>query len=374
MKLEVSQPQRLHPRLDAFRKRFSEAHLHLAYHAALPLALTPDLMYRLWANFQQDTQGEMLNIPWVAVADVLLSSLCEEVGHELYEMDREVRTELLSQLQQDSRFGQVRIQQLSDFLLTYVQQQLDSPDIDVRDRAEAQRWAAIAYTQPGAAAQELSQMLSKTYLHDKTECLRIAAIVETLADPLVEFEPLLADARTKANAVRSGVTDSVPTPPKSRKRLYWAIGITVVAFLAVFAYRYISVPKPSPTPSPYPERSPSTALPLPSGNPTVPAAAPLPAATSTPEPSATPQQADVPERPAKATIVDIPPTPTPIATDLPAPAPVSPSTPPPAPSNSLPSPSPTPPEPSPSPSSDAQCLTYKCTDVTDPGTSGGASR
>ncbi|MBC7970052.1 MAG: hypothetical protein H7Z11_08005, partial [Verrucomicrobia bacterium] len=44
-------------RIDAFRDRFGNAHLHLAYHAALPLALTPDLMYRLWANFQQDVNG-----------------------------------------------------------------------------------------------------------------------------------------------------------------------------------------------------------------------------------------------------------------------------------------------------------------------------
>src|SRR5579883_1370540 len=121
MKLEVSQPPVLHPRLRAFRDRFGEAHLHLAYHAAFPLALTPDLLYRLWANFQQDIQGEMLDIPWVAVADLLLSSLCEEVGHELYEMDRDVRAALLDQLKHDARFGQTRLRELSDFLLTYVQ-------------------------------------------------------------------------------------------------------------------------------------------------------------------------------------------------------------------------------------------------------------
>src|SRR5213080_1177236 len=88
-------------RIEAFRKRFKEfgdAHLYLAYHAAFPLALTPDLLYRLRANFQRDIHNEELNIPWIAVADLLLSSLCNEVGYELYEMDVAVRTELLNQL------------------------------------------------------------------------------------------------------------------------------------------------------------------------------------------------------------------------------------------------------------------------------------
>ncbi len=270
MKLEVSQPPVLHPRLRAFRDRFGEAHLHLAYHAAFPLALTPDLLYRLWANFQQDIQGEMLDIPWVAVADLLLSSLCEEVGHELYEMDRDVRAALLDQLKHDARFGQTRLRELSDFLLTYVQQQLNSPDIDIRDRAKTQQWAAIAYTQPHEVAQELSHALTTTYQNNKTECLRIAAIVETLADPLAEFEPLLIDAREKASAVRSGTVMPV------RERLYWvywAIGVTTAIVLAGLVYRYVSTLKPepiaSPTLSPLLSPTPAQASSSPSPKPTV---------------------------------------------------------------------------------------------------------
>ena len=40
-------------RIAYFQKRFKNAaHLYLAYHAAFPLALTPDLLYRIRANFQ----------------------------------------------------------------------------------------------------------------------------------------------------------------------------------------------------------------------------------------------------------------------------------------------------------------------------------
>lgn len=114
-------PEVAQRRIEAFGKRFGEAHLYLAYHAAFPLALTPDLLYRLWANFQRDIHGEVLNIPWIAVADLLLSSLCDEVGHELYEMEKEVRNVLLSELKANPRFGTERINELSDFLLAYVQ-------------------------------------------------------------------------------------------------------------------------------------------------------------------------------------------------------------------------------------------------------------
>src|SRR5256885_11334868 len=107
----------------SFAKRFKQPHLYFAQHAAFPMALTSDLLYRLWVNFRRDTKGEMLNIPWIAVADMLLSPLCNEVGHELYEMDVTVRTELLNALKANPDFAQRRINELSDFLLDYIQQQ-----------------------------------------------------------------------------------------------------------------------------------------------------------------------------------------------------------------------------------------------------------
>lgn len=87
-------------RIESFAK-LGKPHLYLAYHAAFPLALTPDLLYRLWVQFQRDIDDQVLGIPWVAVADLLVSSLCNEVGYELYEMDLTVRNLLLSRLQED---------------------------------------------------------------------------------------------------------------------------------------------------------------------------------------------------------------------------------------------------------------------------------
>ncbi len=102
-------PEVIKQRIAAFERRLGKPHLYLAYHAALPMSLTPDLLYRIWANFKKDNQGNALEIPFHAVADVLISPLCELVGYELYEMDLKVREELLHQLQGEPKFGKTRV-------------------------------------------------------------------------------------------------------------------------------------------------------------------------------------------------------------------------------------------------------------------------
>lgn len=189
-------------RIEAFTQRFGKAHLIFAYHAAFPITLTADLLYCLWANFQRDNQGRLLGIPWIAVYDLLLSGLVEEVGPELYEMDRALRDCLVQRLQRDDCFGQSRVEQLSEFLLTYVRPQLESNDLDTRDRAQAQRWSALAYVQPKLAARELASALSHAYENERADLLRITSVVETLAGPLAAFQKLLAYARAMASLMR----------------------------------------------------------------------------------------------------------------------------------------------------------------------------
>lgn len=204
-------PEVANGKIESFAKRFGRERLYLAYHAAFPLALTPDLLYRLWANFQRDIYGSALGIPWVAVADLLLSSLCEEVGFELYEMDVAVRDRLLAGLREDRRFGEGRIQELSDFAIAYVGRQLRSDDPDVRDFAEAQRWTALAYVRPDEAARELREALNRAYLQDKMELVRLASVVETFAESLAGFEPLLVYARKMVDA-NTGDVERKQTP------------------------------------------------------------------------------------------------------------------------------------------------------------------
>jgi uncharacterized protein YjbI with pentapeptide repeats len=203
-KLESRRTQSAIRRIDLFEKRFGKPHLYLAYHAAFPLSLTPDLLYRLWAHFQQDVHGYVLDIPWSAVADFLLSNLCEAVGHELNEIESEVREELLRRLKTDLGFNgpdfdQNRIMQLADFLLEYVEQQLHSDDPDAQAFAQAQQWLALAYTRPGKTVEQIAQTLrsmqatTNSTPTNEPELLRLASLVETLSEPLMEagLTPLL---------------------------------------------------------------------------------------------------------------------------------------------------------------------------------------
>lgn len=172
-------------RVEGFSQQFGEAHHNLARHAAFPLVLTPDLLYQIWANFVPEA-------PWVAVAHVLLSRLCQQVGYEMYEIDIADRNLLLRELKEE--FGQEKFDELGEFLLDYVAQQLTDDDSDTQDLREAQEWTALAYTKPDKAARELAQRLSEmVQQEDMGEVLRLASLVETLAEPLIEkgFQPLL---------------------------------------------------------------------------------------------------------------------------------------------------------------------------------------
>lgn len=171
--------------IEAFEKRFGEPHLYLAYHAAFPIELVPDLAYCLWHRFQCDIHGRMLGSHWTAVSDLLLY-LCDEVGHELYRMPRAVRIQLLKKLQFNTNFGEQRIRELHDFLLLYVQNNLQNDDPDVKDFAQAQRLTALAYVYPDNATSELAIAFKRAFKQDTSELFRIASITKTLAEPLTE--------------------------------------------------------------------------------------------------------------------------------------------------------------------------------------------
>jgi hypothetical protein len=202
--LEVStQEANVHRLIEYIRDDFGEAHLYLASHAAFPLTLTPDLLYCIWANFQRDINGQFINIPWIAVADLLFCGLWKEVGAEMYEMDTVTRDILLNRLTETENLGQQRINELSQFLLTYVQPLFESDNPDERDLAQTQAWTARAYTQTPQVAREMTETLTNAYLQQDTyDVLRLYTLIESLEQPLSEFEDLLIYACGMMNFVR----------------------------------------------------------------------------------------------------------------------------------------------------------------------------
>jgi ribosomal protein L31 len=180
-------------RVDSFQKRLGEPTLWFAAHAALPIALTPDLAYLLWAQFPVDVAGEPIHAPWIAVADTLLSGFCHEVGEDLYELEAEVRTHLLGRLRRSTRFGEARVAELSRFLLDLVQRDLSSNDAMVRELARSQRWASLANTEPRRAAEELASELKTTRPENGPALVRLASIIKG-EDKLSAFPQVLAYA------------------------------------------------------------------------------------------------------------------------------------------------------------------------------------
>lgn len=141
-------------RLDAFGQTYATPeHLWLARCAAFPVALTTDLLYKIWLNFRQTDTGETVDIPINAVGDILLSPLCHEIGYDLYEMYPEARAVLWQSLSPDT------VASLAEFTLRYLDFCRDK--VPSEAFAEAQRIWAESFQHPQKVAQLLRQLLSE---------------------------------------------------------------------------------------------------------------------------------------------------------------------------------------------------------------------
>ncbi|MEO1069133.1 MAG: SUMF1/EgtB/PvdO family nonheme iron enzyme [Cyanobacteria bacterium J06638_6] len=117
----------------------NEAYRSLAYHAALPLVLTPELVHYLRIQFLRDE-----NVPWEAEVDLLLSDLCSQAGYELYAMDTQVRAYLLAQIKDDPVW-QHRMKEVAQVLINYVSYLSHLNPERRQKELDAQRLAAMTY-------------------------------------------------------------------------------------------------------------------------------------------------------------------------------------------------------------------------------------
>lgn len=139
-------------------RRFIEygtGHFVLACYAALPAVLTPDLLYKLWQNFNAcRLRGRDAVIHAIAPADLMLSDLLEPVGPELWQMPDPLRKALLGYVQaecaQENLSGFFPLADIATFLLEYVHTDAVLHPNDASFR-QAQEWTALSYLQPGYA-------------------------------------------------------------------------------------------------------------------------------------------------------------------------------------------------------------------------------
>ncbi|NEP01574.1 MAG: formylglycine-generating enzyme family protein [Symploca sp. SIO2E9] len=208
---QILQKERAKQVVETFVWRFGEPHLLLAYHAALPLVLTPELVNYLRNQFLRGQQ-----VPWVAEVDLLLSNLCSQVGYELYAMDTHIRAYLLEEMEQEQGYGKQRMQEVAKVLYSYVNY-LSRINPGRREKElEAQRWTAMVYLGDAsckAAVEEITKRLIETSSsigseqfsesQIRSELARLAQITKELSPQLQEEPKLLECAELVQEFLRA---------------------------------------------------------------------------------------------------------------------------------------------------------------------------
>jgi formylglycine-generating enzyme required for sulfatase activity len=182
-------------RIHVFERRYGGKALKLACHAAFPMALTSELVYCLRENFVPE-------VPWYGAADVLLSGLCQPIGHDLYEMYAAVRIQLLQSLR--AVFGDERILDLEALMADYiiVQLGLEAQQAEAQGRASRERsrmlgdrphWTTLCCLRSGEARQAIEQEVKRIWMHQdvtERERLHLSIMVENYGF-LLPGEPIL---------------------------------------------------------------------------------------------------------------------------------------------------------------------------------------
>ncbi|GAB1543377.1 hypothetical protein NUACC21_60510 [Scytonema sp. NUACC21] len=185
--------------VERFIRRFDESYLKLAYYAALPLVLTPELLNFLRVQFLRG------KVHWVAEVDLLLSDLCSQVGYELYAMDTAVRDYLLEDMSSKLPEAEQQMQEVAKALISYVKYLAQTNPYVSPQELQAQQWSAMVYlnTQREKAVSEIAQAFdiaasqkdAEGRLCDRTEMLRLARITEELAPQLKKYRNLVKYAQ-----------------------------------------------------------------------------------------------------------------------------------------------------------------------------------
>lgn len=178
-----------------FAQRAGTLPLRLALHAALPQVLHADLLHLLRLNFVDDGRANP-----VTEADVLFAAFCNDLGQAYFRFDPHARAQLLAEL--DASYPDERRHrslQVAEFLLQYFERERvgerAGTDAMYRSWIEVERWNALAFADPEAAAEQLAEVLQSAAEPAQAAArLRVGTLARTLAQPLVRHQKLLAYA------------------------------------------------------------------------------------------------------------------------------------------------------------------------------------
>jgi hypothetical protein len=188
-------PLQAHDAVMRFARVRGEATLRLALHAALPQVLRPELLHALARNFTAGAGADA-----ATETDVLLGAFTRPLGNGYFEFDPEARLRLLWQL--DPAWPddlEPRSLQVADFLLAWLERERRRTRADTdplyRGWIEVERWNALAFRDPEAAAEQLAAAVQRACAPGEAAArLRIGALAGSLATPLAGHRRLLAYA------------------------------------------------------------------------------------------------------------------------------------------------------------------------------------
>lgn len=84
-----------HKFTEEYYQEYKIGHIIFAAYAAVPIYINPDLLYKIWMNFNEycwNNNAEKIHL--VAVVDLINASFCEEIGPKLYRINEGVRKTL----------------------------------------------------------------------------------------------------------------------------------------------------------------------------------------------------------------------------------------------------------------------------------------
>lgn len=192
--------------VNAFHEAFGSDVFYLACHAAVPVVLTPELLHFLRVNFFLEGKAQL---PYTVEADILLSSLCNELGEGLYEIPPHIRDVLLAELVNTPAFGEQRIREIAILLLQYNQR--FEPWDKNQPLERAQKLTALNLLNPQMARAWLA--IAESSVESEHEWfIAMRAELSTLDRVLSEPQQIQADENPLPVVAAGGEYSSLPFP------------------------------------------------------------------------------------------------------------------------------------------------------------------
>lgn len=196
-----------------FQYKYGQELLHLAFHAAVPVVINADFVHLLRINF---FLGSPESLPFTSEADLLLSSLCYDIGDGLYEIAPNVRNILLQKLVKE--YSQERIREVATLLWQYNDHYApwkDRPELEraqqltalnFLDSLRAKQWLAEA-----EVSSDISSSVEREWFVVMWKEIEQVPEMPTTTSLLKElkFGELLRQFRMRANMTQQALADQL---------------------------------------------------------------------------------------------------------------------------------------------------------------------